>query len=117
MHLDLESADAEAARRVREAPAVAINPKTGFACDCATRLECYDGLICHWHHGAAFDKAFRHWDLRGVFVIAGWFLDEVDGYKPDRMTRTEALIDEAGRKAVPFVWAVMAWRWIGGWFR
>ena len=53
--------------------------KTGFKCDCKTRLDCYDGLIMHWSFVAAFDKAFRYWDWR-VFVIASWFLDECDGW-------------------------------------
>ena len=98
---------------MESAESPAVNPKTGFRCDCATRLECYDGLVCHWDFGAAFDKALRHWDWR-VFVIAGWFLDEIDGYKEDHMTRTGALIDEADWRAVPVVWSVMAWRWIRG---
>ena len=56
-----------------------VNPNTGFLCDCESRLDCYDGLIMHWSFDAAFEKAFRHWDWR-VFTIAGWFLDECDGW-------------------------------------
>ena len=49
-----------------------------------------------------------------MFVIMGWWLDEVDGYKPDDQTRFDALLDEVGWRAVPVVGMVMAWRWIAG---
>lgn len=75
------------------------NPKTGFDCDCATRLDCYDGLIMYWSFKAAFDKAFKHWDWR-VFVIASWFLDEADGWETGNTIWRDAMDDGGWRAAV-----------------
>lgn len=75
------------------------NPKTGFDCDCSTRLDCYDGLICHWDFGAAFAKALRHWDWR-VFVIAAWFLDECEGWATGNTVWGDAMDNGGWRVAV-----------------
>ena len=91
-----------------------MNRMTGFCsedCGCESRLDCYDGLICTWDFGAAFDKAFRHWDWR-VFVIADWWLDEIGGYKKDGQSLHQAMLDEMDWRAVPVVRLVMAWRWM-----
>ena len=81
---------------------------TGFDCDCATRLDCYDGLICHWSFAAAFDKAFRYWDWR-VFVIADWFLGTVASRTAKRCGRRCARM---GACVPP---SSCAWFRCGGW--
>ena len=92
------------------------NKATGFDCDCATRKECYDGLICHWSFDAAFDKAFRYRDIRGVFMIAGWFLDEWDGWDAaeERKTVWQYAIEDGGFRAAVVVKIVQAARWVWG---
>ena len=87
------------------------NPLTGFDCECKTRADCYDGLICHWSFGAAFDKAFRYWDWR-VFVIAGWFLDEADGWDgpEDAKTIWQYALEDGGLRAAVIVRIVQLWR-------
>lgn len=79
-------------------------------CNCSSRLDCYDGLIHYWSFGAAYEKAFRHWDLKAVFVIAGWWHDEIDGSIEEHQTYWSVAVEDGGYRAAVVMRIVQVWR-------